>query len=780
MKTTGKIISLLLLAGLTGCQEELDVLQPTPQEKTAALQIKGTMPGTSPKNRAYVDESGGFFWNAADTIYVIDSFYNSYGAMFTANFSASPESEGQKTAVFQYDMANADPNDMNIFLIDYLLHTAKDYSAFYPTPHSRGDAPASSGLGGYYEYHFPQTQVQEGTTSRHLGRYMLMTSGRVDIPRDGTGEGGLTQDGGFVRLPDFSLAHRTSLFKFKVLNRQLNPIEVKRIRIHARKKDGSTAYFLPSCAYYVARDSVDLRSQGAYGTLTVELQDKGTAHYTVPGQGVLSAYAALLPNTTEGVEFTFEVETTDALYKTLAFPGDQIRNRRFEAGTYYTFELLVDHGLNVQGWEEDRLDNIQFGQDAFSVSPAAPVLPLEGGQTTLQVSSTHSGGWTLAECPSWLEADATSAPQGTTHIRLSAPATTAERSGTLCFVSGNLRKWLTVRQTAVTITADDALHIAADEINATQVLRILQDNEPASVYCDPNQRSFNTSEPLQVNVEEGKLHLRFYSPRKLENVEIWAKMPDLSEEEFLLARFEEVPPFIDFYKELPFLTRDCTFKTLSGKSVTIRRNPYFPDGMLSLRAASYCDYWRKLQQIKHGWTISFSLYGGDPTKPDGGPSPNWIGIRPVHCREAVALFLNIGYLTDMKEHEALIRANEHLLYGNGGTGDPVTADRVLSQMKAAHNLKVGLVSPKHAAGLGGPGVFGLDQMRWLNYNTEWGAATVMFHELGHVLGYNHTSSFTNGPWAHQLMSNFYLEHLPEFPIDSPDYLDSKNNPNLYK
>ena len=49
-----------------------------------------------------------------------------------------------------------------------------------------------------------------------------------------------------------------------------------------------------------------------------------------------------------------------------------------------------------------------------------------------------------------------------------------------------------------------------------------------------------------------------------------------------------------------------------------------------------------------------------------------------------------------------------------------------------------------------------------------------------MLGYNHTSSFTNGPWAHQLMSNFYLEHLPEFPIYSPDYLDSKNNPNLYK
>ena len=55
----------------------------------------------------------------------------------------------------------------------------------------------------------------------------------------------------------------------------------------------------------------------------------------------------------------------------------------------------------------------------------------------------------------------------------------------------------------------------------------------------------------------------------------------------------------------------------------------------------------------------------------------------------------------------------------------------------------------------------------------------MFHELGHVLGYNHSSSFTNGAWSQQLMSNFYLKHLKELPIDSPDYLDSKSNDNLY-
>lgn len=774
MKTTGKILGLALLAGLAGCREELDDMQATPQEKPAGLLLRGSMPGGTAKGRAYVNEKGGFFWNATDSLMVIDSQMSGFGATYTATFCASPESEGQKTAVFQVNLDETDENDVNSFMVPYLLHNAKDYSAFFPSTPDRGD---DKDLGATYKYSFPSTQVQEGATTRHLSRYMLMTSGRIDIDRNGTA-GGPTQEGGYVRLPDFSLTHRTSLLRFRVLNRQLNPIEVKRVSIHARKKDGGTAYFRPQCSYYVSCDSVAMAS-GSYGTLAVQLRDNGHAYCTLPGQGELSAYAALLPNSTEDVEFTFEVETTEALYKTLAFSGNQIRDRRFEAGTYYTFELLVDHGLNVQSWEENRLDEIRFGQEAFSLSSDRPTLPLEGGQATLRVQATHPGGWTLEEWPGWLTPDVTSAPQGTTNVRLSAPATTAERSGTLCFAAGNLRKWVTVRQAAMATVQDDVMDISADEANAPEVLRILQDDEPASVYCNKEQRSFNTAQPLQTDVVNGQLHLRFYSPRKLEDVEIWASVPGLSEEEFLLARLEEVPPFVDFYKELPFLSRDCTFRTASGKSVTIRKNPYFPDDRLSLRATSYCDYWRTLQKIKHGWDIYFDLYGGDPAKPDGGPSPNWMGIRPVHCREAVAVFLNICYLNDMPEHEQLIRDNEDKLYGNGGTGDPVTADRAMRQMREARTIKVGLVYPFHAAGLGGPGVFGLDERRWLNHYTDWGAATVMFHELGHVLGYNHSSSFTNGAWSQELMSNLYLKHMQELPVNSPDYLDSKSNPNLY-
>ena len=56
----------------------------------------------------------------------------------------------------------------------------------------------------------------------------------------------------------------------------------------------------------------------------------------------------------------------------------------------------------------------------------------------------------------------------------------------------------------------------------------------------------------------------------------------------------------------------------------------------------------------------------------------------------------------------------------------------------------------------------------------------MFHELGHVMGYSHNSAFTYGPWAQELMNRFYVDHLDMMPVDSPDYLNSRQNPNIYK
>ena len=79
-----------------------------------------------------------------------------------------------------------------------------------------------------------------------------------------------------------------------------------------------------------------------------------------------------------------------------------------------------------------------------------------------------------------------------------------------------------------------------------QHAQILHDAEPKAVYTDAGQRSFNTSRPLQVEaVADGRLHVRFYSPRALKGVLIRARFPSVSDEYLDLAYFDSIPAFAD-------------------------------------------------------------------------------------------------------------------------------------------------------------------------------------------------------------------------------------------
>ena len=310
---------------------------------------------------------------------------------------------------------------------------------------------------------------------------------------------------------------------------------------------------------------------------------------------------------------------------------------------------------------------------------------------------------------------------------------------------------------------------------------ILQDDEHHSVYTDRSLRSFDTSEPMQVSVtDEGKLNVRFYSPKPVSGVLLRARIPSAGGEYVDLAYFDTVPAFADFYAGLPAVEGKRVYRTESGSIVELPRLGVEELQQAEFRILSQDPYWAKLQKIQHGWNVRFDLYGGDPTRPDGGPQGNWMGIRPVHCREVVAFFLNFTYMIDMPEHEAILRANEDRLYGNGGVEDKVTAETVLSQMRQKRSVKVGLVYTGNLVmGLGGGEVFGAYQGGWFEHYTSAYACEVMFHELGHVMGYSHDSSFTYGPWAQELMNNFYINNISEMPVESPHYLDSASNPNKY-
>ena len=73
--------------------------------------------------------------------------------------------------------------------------------------------------------------------------------------------------------------------------------------------------------------------------------------------------------------------------------------------------------------------------------------------------------------------------------------------------------------------------MAEEDYDSSNTSYILQDEEPDEVLFDSSKRKFKVNEPLQVSVTGQKeLMLRFYSPRAIHNVIVWATVEGYEDE----------------------------------------------------------------------------------------------------------------------------------------------------------------------------------------------------------------------------------------------------------
>lgn len=328
---------------------------------------------------------------------------------------------------------------------------------------------------------------------------------------------------------------------------------------------------------------------------------------------------------------------------------------------------------------------------------------------------------------------------------------------------------------------DGTVFATARAYEESEHYSILSDSESKEVYYDASQRSFRINQPLQVRIDENAmLHTRFYSVRPVKGMTIYARISQYSSEWLKFAYYEEIPMLGDALLPIPFMSRDVIYYTESGKRVKIPRQETFTNSQIEFKLVSDDPYWKMIEQIKVNWYLSFASYGGDPDAPDGQPAGNWRGVRPVHIREYIAYFTNVAYMWELPECEQTMH---DYVAANGEFRDdanrPVPVSTIMTKFRSMSSFKLGLIKPGAVAGLGGIGVYGLAQYI-LNYhysNTYY--CSLAFHELGHCMGYGHSSSFTYGPWAESVMNHFYVNNIHRFPIDSWEYLRSRENPNLY-
>ncbi len=219
-------------------------------------------------------------------------------------------------------------------------------------------------------------------------------------------------------------------------------------------------------------------------------------------------------------------------------------------------------------------------------------------------------------------------------------------------------------------------------------------------------------------------------------------------------------------------TADKEYTTAAGKTILILKNPHLGPDDLSLRIECEDPYYRKFAAIKTTWSIRFSNF-------EYPNHPYWLAMNPAHCREAVAMSLNMAYLFSTQKYQDSLRVNDRRFVDNALNA--LSAETLLSQSLTRPSFAWGTLHIQ--GGLGGGGTLGLQDVCFLgHYADDVSDNMALFHEFGHGMGYAHGSntviSESGGKYSwRQMCQSIYLQQslAKELPVYSRRFMHSRRN-----
>lgn len=321
------------------------------------------------------------------------------------------------------------------------------------------------------------------------------------------------------------------------------------------------------------------------------------------------------------------------------------------------------------------------------------------------------------------------------------------------------------------------LYVPFQRFNSGNSNYILSNTESKSVYYNSAERSFNVKSPLQYGIDaNNKFFIRFYSAVGITNVKfVW----DDGANEIEFARFDTIPPFFEARMTHPLSQSGGLMQTTDGRLIKCKAIPNMSSASLKVSMLCNHPYMQKIKTIIPSINVNFASYGGDPDAANGSPNGNWMGIRPVHIREACAALTNMAFMVSTPDFADMVTQNAALGTYKNNNSDVLSAATVIGQYRANRSITAGLVwTGNGVAGLGGGSVWGVSQSIYFNHYTS---SSAMWHEYGHCVGYSHASTMTYGLFAENHCQTLYLSMCKSarMPVSYSSILNSANNPNRY-
>jgi hypothetical protein len=287
-------------------------------------------------------------------------------------------------------------------------------------------------------------------------------------------------------------------------------------------------------------------------------------------------------------------------------------------------------------------------------------------------------------------------------------------------------------------------------------------------------RRYQIGNVLRVKlIDSITIEVANFAPVDIENATVLATIEGL-EKQIQLFNIPKIRAHARQEMKYSFIEGSSMFLDVDGNEVdlTAYRTEGIPVDQISFTYTGTSELISKLKSLESlKWEIKFHNYD-----PDSNPNNNWADeVTGKDFRRFSGLIINMGYLFLSEEFKTGFLA-EHLTKNDESVMTHEEKEELYQKLLYKSYFKCGKVAK--ISGLGGGAVLGFAEHILRDYLTKAATGSVTAHEVGHTLGYNHSSNMTYpikmdgvnvgiSPLAVRVMNILFEEN--RFPITLANY-----------